>query len=162
MKETASRPPWWKGARGEWWVAGQGVLLAAIALAPAAWRWSWPAPAAWRIVGAACGLTGAALAWRAIRELGPSLSPFPVPRQQAILVRSSIYARARHPIYGGLIMAAAGWALWRTSGLHLALAAVFAAYMAAKASREERFLLERFPDYAEYRSKTARFIPGLY
>jgi protein-S-isoprenylcysteine O-methyltransferase Ste14 len=162
VRAPAGRPAWWKGTRGEWWVVGQGVLLAAVALAPPAWRWAWPAPGVWRFVGATCALAGAALAWRAIRELGPNLSPLPAPRHRAVLVRSSVYARARHPIYGGLIVAAAGWALWKTSGLHLVLTAVFAAYMAAKAAREERFLLERFPDYAEYRSKTARFIPGLF
>jgi protein-S-isoprenylcysteine O-methyltransferase Ste14 len=158
---VSDRPPWWKGTRGEWWVAGQGVLLAIIALAPAAWRWSWPAPEAWRILGAILALAGSGLAWRAVLELGPNLSALPRPRRRGVLVQSSIYARARHPIYGGIIIVAAGWALWKTSGLHVALAAVFALYMTAKAAREERFLLERFAGYADYRARTKRFLPGL-
>jgi protein-S-isoprenylcysteine O-methyltransferase Ste14 len=158
----SDRPPWWKGTRGEWWVAGQGVLLAVIVLVPAAWRWSWPSPEAWRPLGAALALVGAGLAARAVLELGPNLSALPRPRRRGVLVQSSIYARVRHPIYGGVIIMVVGWALWKTSGLHLALAAVFALYMGAKAAREERFLLERFPDYADYRARTKRFLPRLF
>jgi protein-S-isoprenylcysteine O-methyltransferase Ste14 len=158
----SARVPWWKGPRGEWWVVGQGALLATIAIAPPACGWSWPDRHLWRIIGGALVAAGGALAVLAVRELGPNLTALPRPRRRGTLVRSGVYARARHPIYGGLLVAALGWALWKTSGVHLALAAVFAAYMTAKAWREERFLLERFPDYAEYRSRTARFIPGVF
>jgi protein-S-isoprenylcysteine O-methyltransferase Ste14 len=78
-----------------------------------------------------------------------------------VLVQTGVYARARHPIYGGLIVAAVGWALWRSSGVHLALAVALALYLDAKARMEERWLLERFPDSAGYRARTRRLLPWL-
>lgn len=97
-----------------------------------------------------------------MRDLGKSLSTFPKPRRRAVLVETGVYARTRHPMYGGLIIAAVGWALWRMSGLHLFLAAVLGLYMNLKASREESFLVERFPGYASYRTRTHRLIPRLF
>lgn len=44
----------------------------------------------------------------------------------------------------------------------LLVAAVLAVYMNLKASREERFLIERFPEYASYRARTHRLIPRLF
>lgn len=105
---------------------------------------------------------GIGMAVRAIIELGPNLSPFPQPQENASLTRRGLYARVRHPIYGGLIVAGLGWALWKGSALHLLLAVVLALYMNAKAAREELHLLTRFPEYAAYRNATRRMIPWVY
>lgn len=156
------RQPWWKGTRGEWWVAGQGILFAAILATPPAWQWSAPPSAAWRWMGIVLMVAGLALAGRALLDLGSNLTALPRPRATGSLVRTGIYAHARHPIYGGLMVAAAGFALWRASGLHLLLAAALALYMLAKARREEAFLAERFPDYEAYRARTKRLIPRVF
>ncbi len=161
-RDGRPRPPWWKGTRGEWWVAGQGILLAAVALAPAAWRWSAPSRTLWAVLGAALIVAGLGLAVRGIIELGPNLTALPRPRRKAVLVQTGVYAQARHPIYGGLMIAAVGWALWRTSGLHLLLAGVLALYMHAKARHEETLLRDRFPEYDAYRARTKRLIPWIY
>jgi protein-S-isoprenylcysteine O-methyltransferase Ste14 len=158
----AERPAWWKGTRGEWWVVGQGILFATIALAPPAWRWSWPARSLWLAVGAVLMIVGVSLAVRGILDLGSSGSPFPRPSRRAVLVETGLYARVRHPIYGGLIVASAGWALARTSGLHLIFAALLGVYMHAKAGREELFLIERFPEYRGYRRRTKRLLPWIF
>jgi len=97
-----------------------------------------------------------------MRDLGPNLSPLPRPRRDAVLVTTGAFAHTRHPIYGGMIIAAVGWALWRGSGLHLLLAAVLAVYMSAKASHEEELLRARFDAYAAYRERTRRLIPWIY
>ncbi len=162
MRDGRPRSPWWKGTRGEWWVVGQGLLLAAVALAPAAWRWSAPSRTLWAALGAALIVAGLGLAIRAIVELGPNLTALPRPRRKGVLVQTGVYAQARHPIYGGLIIAAAGWALWRTSGLHLVLAGALAVYVHFKAVKEETFLRERFPDYDTYRARTKRLIPWVF
>ena len=156
------RPPWWKGTRGEWWVAGQGILLAAVAVAPAAWRWNAPSHTVWAALGAALIIAGLGLAVPAIIELGPNLTALPRPRRKGVLVQTGVYAEARHPIYGGLIIAAAGWALWRTSGLHLLLGGALAIYLNAKALHEEVLLRERFPEYDAYRARTKRLIPRVF
>ncbi|MDR7534454.1 MAG: isoprenylcysteine carboxylmethyltransferase family protein [Armatimonadota bacterium] len=158
---TSEHRPWWKGTRGEWWVAGQGALVLAVVLARPGWTWSGPVRDVLAVAGALLVVVGLAYAARAVHDLGPSLSPFPRPRRRAVLVQTGTYARTRHPIYGGLIVAAAGWALWRASGVHLTLAAALALYLDAKARREEHWLLERFPEYAAYRARTRRLLPWL-
>ncbi len=161
-RDGRPRPPWWKGTRGEWWVVGQGILLVAVALAPAVWRWNAPSRTLWAALGAALIVAGLGLAVRAIIELGPNLTALPRPRRKGVLVQTGVYARARHPIYGGLVIAAAGWALWRTSGLHLALAGALAVYMHSKALHEETLLRARFPEYEAYRARTKRLIPWVF
>lgn len=166
------RPAWWKGSRGEWWVVVQTILLAAVVFSPAVWRWSAvghppasesaPGRAAWVALGVVLVVAGLGLAARAVLDLGPNLTPFPAPRRRGVLVRTGAYARVRHPIYGGLIIAAAGWALWRMSGLHLLLTAILAWFLYTKAGHEEVLLAERFPEYASYRTRTHRLIPWLF
>ncbi len=156
------RAPWWRGTRGEWWVVGQGVLMATVVFAPPAWRWAAPARALWIALGVGLVAVGLGFAVRAMRDLGPNLSPLPRPRRDAVLVTTGAFARTRHPIYGGMIIAAVGWALWRGSGLHVLLAAVLAVYMSTKASHEEELLRARFDGYAAYRERTKRLIPWVY
>lgn len=156
------RAPWWRGTRGEWWVAGQGILMAAVLFVPPAWRWTAPAPTLWIAVGVLLVVAGGGIAALGMIELGPSLTVLPRPRPRGALVKSGPYAQVRHPIYAGLIVAAAGWAMWRMSGLHLLLAAALAAYIHAKSRREEAFLEDRFPEYAAYRARTRRLIPRIF
>ncbi|MDQ7841421.1 MAG: isoprenylcysteine carboxylmethyltransferase family protein [bacterium] len=158
----SDRPPWWKGTRGEWLVVGQVILMAAVALAPPAWRWTAPSRALWVALGVPLVIAGGWLGLRALYELGPNLTILPRPRPGGEFVQTGLYARTRHPAYGGLLVAAVGWALWRTSGLHLVLAAVLTLYIHAKAHREEAFLMERFPDYADYRARTKHMVPRIY
>ena len=157
----SERPHWWKGTRGEWWVVGQFVLMAAVVFAPAGWRWT-ASRGVWIAPGILLVALGLGLAARGMLDLGTSLSPFPQPRHRAALVQTGTFAYVRHPIYGGVIVAALGWALWRTSGLHLLLAVALASYLDAKGRHEEMLLLERYPDYAVYRTRTKRLIPWLF
>jgi protein-S-isoprenylcysteine O-methyltransferase Ste14 len=143
-------------------VAGQIALMTVLALAPDFWRWTAPARDVWRGAGALLILAGVGLGGRAMLELGPNLTSLPYPRREGWLVRTGLYRRVRHPIYGGLIIAAFGWALWRVSALHVLLAAVLTLYITAKSNYEERHLLARFPEYAVYRQTTRRFIPGVF
>ena len=85
--------------------------------------------------------------------MGPSLSPFPRPPRGAELVDRGPYRVLRHPIYVGGALFFAGPSLV-FSAWGLALTAVLAVFWIAKARLEERHLLERFPEYAEYRRRT--------
>jgi protein-S-isoprenylcysteine O-methyltransferase Ste14 len=85
--------------------------------------------------------------------MGPSLSPFPRPPRHAELVDRGPYHYLRHPIYVGGVLFFAGLSLV-FSVYGLALTAALAVFWIAKARLEERHLLERFPDYAEYRRRT--------
>jgi protein-S-isoprenylcysteine O-methyltransferase Ste14 len=87
------------------------------------------------------------------RTMGRSLSPFPRPPRDAELVDRGPYRYLRHPIYVGGVLFFAGLSLV-FSVWGLALTAVLAAFWIAKARLEERHLVSRFPEYADYRRRT--------
>jgi len=151
------------GPRGEGWVLIQGFLLVAIAAAGSTGP-AWTGDL--RVVTAGAGLcliaAGAVLGVRGLADLRENLTPFPHPRDGARLVETGAYRLVRHPIYGGLIVGSAGWGLVTAAPLVLALAAVLFGFFDLKSRREEAWLAERFPGYAEYRARTKRFIPWAY
>jgi len=96
---------------------------------------------------------GVALAVWAGITMGHSLSPFPRPPRDAELVERGPFRFVRHPIYVGATLFFLGLSLV-FSVYGVALTAVLAAFWVAKARLEERYLSERFPQYAEYRRRT--------
>jgi len=159
------RHPWWQGTRGEWYFVVQLVLFALILLAPLApGQPAWPPALAWpaRGLGLLLGLAGLALALAGLLGLGSNLSVLPHPKDDAQLVQGGVDGLARHPIYGGLITGAAGWALLTNSLWTLALALGLLLFFEVKSRREERQLLARFPAYADYRQRVRKFFPYLY
>ena len=152
------RSPWWRGTRGEWWVVAQVLLLAAVASLPSAGPKVVSAPAA----AATVALIGVIILLAGAVAVGSSLSVLPSPREGARLVRHGVYRWVRHPIYGGVILLTVGWAVYRGDLLHVVLAVGIALFFGAKTSREERYLQDRFSDYAGYRRHTWRFVPWVY
>jgi protein-S-isoprenylcysteine O-methyltransferase Ste14 len=150
------------GRRGEGWVVIQVVLLVVVVgagmLGPS---WDGVARVASSLAGLALISAGGVLVVRGSTDLRGSLTPLPHPRDGASLVDTGIYARARHPIYGGIILGAIGWGLLTASVPALGLAAVTSGFFLLKSTREEAWLIERFPDYPAYRQRTRRFIPWI-
>jgi protein-S-isoprenylcysteine O-methyltransferase Ste14 len=148
------------GPRGEGWVALQLALLASTGLAGLVGP-SWdlgirPLEVAAGAVLLAVGLTLAVLG---IRDLRQALTPLPYPRDDSELVRTGVYGRVRHPIYGGLVVGSLGWALATASFMALAMAVVLFGFFELKSRREEAWLETRYPEYPDYRARTGRFIP---
>jgi protein-S-isoprenylcysteine O-methyltransferase Ste14 len=116
------------GARGEWWVVAQGVLLELLALAPG-----------FRLLsaGAAFALLGSLLALAGALVLGPSLTPLPARAEREQEVYGGIYGLLRRPIYAGVLLAFLGFALATASPARLAIAAVLALFFDRKAKREK-------------------------
>ena len=102
-----------------------------------------------------CGIAGAA-------AMGRNLTPLPRPSANARLVRHGIYAFIRHPLYMAVICGSLGWALLRASWPALVTAIALGLFFDAKARREERWLRDRFPEYASYQKAVSRFIPWIY
>lgn len=156
---------WWQGARGEWYVAGQFALIGLVLFGPR--RFSFvdlavmPSPRGRLIFGGVLVAAGLLLAVAAALRLGKNLTPLPYPRRSGMLVQSGAYRLVRHPIYGGLVLAAFGWALVVGSWLTLAYAALLLLLLDAKASREERWLDAKHPEYSEYRRRVRKLIPFL-
>jgi protein-S-isoprenylcysteine O-methyltransferase Ste14 len=151
------------GPRGEGWVLIQGVLL--VLVAAAGWSlgpdWFGPVRVAGIVVGIVLIASGIVLAVRGVADLGAAMTPLPRPRKNAELVQTGAYALVRHPVYGGLILAAFGWAILQASFIAIALAAALAVFFRLKSAREENWLEERYPAYAAYRARTRRFIPWI-
>lgn len=154
------------GSRGEGWVVGQFLLLALVALAslPYLGTMAPQTPVRWvlLLLGGVEVLIGGLAIIRAFADLGRSLTPMPRPHAQAEMVERGIYRRIRHPIYAGLILSAIGWATVSGSPPSFAAAVALGLFLDAKARREEAWLSDRYPEYAEYRTRTKRFLPGVY
>ena len=151
------------GARGEFWVAFQGLLFLAVVLLPIYRVPGTRLPPPWLYgvwgVGGAIGLFALVLMGKGLMDLGQSLTPLPYPREDGILVQSGVYAIVRHPIYSGVILATLGYAIAQQSLSHLAFAVLFLLFFNAKSAREEVWLTEKYPDYSHYQQRVKKLLP---
>ncbi len=155
---------WWQGGRGEWYLLFQAGLIALVIIGPQ----SLPAVPRWAIpdwFSAAAGgsllLLGSSIALAGTIALGRNLTPLPHPKDDATLIVSGIYRFVRHPIYSGIICMAYGFAICCQSWLTLGYATLLLLFFELKARQEEKWLLEKFPGYADYRKRVHRFFPYL-
>jgi protein-S-isoprenylcysteine O-methyltransferase Ste14 len=169
MQRTVRAPsqiPWWKGARGEWYVVGQGLLGVLVAFGPRTgegWTaWVHPYSEIAAIAGASLFLIGGLLFAAGIFKLGPNLSPVPFPKAEATLVETGPYGLVRHPMYSGAVMIALGWALWVNGWLTIGYAIALFLFFDIKSRREEKWLAERFPGYRSYQRRIRKLIPYIY
>ena len=65
-------------------------------------------------------------------------------------------------MYGAVLLLAAGAAAWLANALGVVLWLALLAVLSAKASLEEQWLLNRYPQYANYRLRTWRLVPWIY
>jgi protein-S-isoprenylcysteine O-methyltransferase Ste14 len=140
-------------------VAAQLALLAGIAVSGVLGRAGQPLPES---RGAALACLAFA-AWTGIpgaRALGRRLTPMPDPTPGGGLVTTGMYARIRHPLYASTLALSLAWGLWWSSPAAVALSAILAALLHAKACVEERRLAERFPEYPEYARRVPRYLPS--
>jgi protein-S-isoprenylcysteine O-methyltransferase Ste14 len=104
------------------------------------------------LIGGAVGIAG-------VMVLGRNRTPFPKPRAGSQFIQHGIYARVRHPLYSSVVLLSLGWALLWQSWPALVSAAVLMPFFRAKAKREERWLREQFPGYADYARRVPGFLP---
>jgi protein-S-isoprenylcysteine O-methyltransferase Ste14 len=128
--------------------AGVGILRLPVA----------PLNLTWQIVAALLVFAGSAGSALVLLRLGKSFSIMPEART---LVTSGPYAYARHPLYAVELITILGTAIqfqqpW--AGL-IGLAVVALIYL--RTVYEEQVLSEAYPEYAAYRARTKRFIPGV-
>ncbi|MCA6595438.1 MAG: isoprenylcysteine carboxylmethyltransferase family protein [Pseudanabaena sp. M046S1SP1A06QC] len=158
---------WWHGLRGEYWVIAQGVLLFGFASLPneqpsfisidsLIWHYA--------SIGltAVFGFGAMILLGRSLFDLGQNLTPLPHPKDDGQLVQTGIYSLVRHPLYSGVILLAFTYASWHVSWVHFLGAIALFIFFDAKATKEEVWLTEKFPTYANYRSSVKKLIPWIY
>jgi protein-S-isoprenylcysteine O-methyltransferase Ste14 len=147
--------------RGGLWVLAQSGLMLAVVLLGVTCHGDW-ANLLLVASGVVLFLAGGAIGLAGVMVLGESRTPFPKPPAQTRLVTGGIYRAMRHPLYTSVMVASLGWAgIWQ-SWPALVAAVVLIPFFEAKARREERWLRERFPDYANYARRVRRFLPGIY
>jgi protein-S-isoprenylcysteine O-methyltransferase Ste14 len=144
------------------WVWGQTILMLIILLgAPLLPRYvnlgdadfllNRVDPAWIRGLGAILVAAGAGMMTWGIRALGPSLTPRIEPLPTGQLITTGPYAHVRHPIYAGVVLFLTGYALsWSNWTMAVLVALLTRTYFGAKAKAEERWLVQRFPDYQNY------------
>ena len=77
------------------------------------------------------------------------------------LVTTGPYRHIRHPIYAAVLLFALVAVATHPTAANVALGIVMIAGVALRVTAEERLVVERYPEYAEYASRTKRFIPGV-
>lgn len=106
------------------------------------------------VIGAALCAVGLLLMLAAFVSLGGAIRIAPEPKPGAGLVTRGVYRYLRHPIYTGIVLVVVGLLLRKPSLLVGIAAVVVVAFLALKTRFEERLLLARYPEYAEYRRRT--------
>lgn len=161
-----TRHGWRNGERGEYLVLLQGILLVGFILLPVYRPLELNSFAAllylrWG-VAAIFAIMALGLIVKGLLDLGRNLTPLPYPKDNGELVQSGAYSIVRHPLYSGIIFAALSWVVFQFSLSHLIATAVLFAFFNAKASREETWLSQRYPEYPDYQQRVKRLIPGVY
>lgn len=104
-------------------------------------------------------LIGSAASVFVLAQLGRSFSVMAEARR---LVTRGVYRFVRHPLYLAEEFATIGiFIQFCSPGTALLLTAQIA-FQLRRMHNEERVLAETFPEYAAYRARTARLIPGVY
>ena len=147
--------------RGARWVIGQSLLMAGVIASSVFWSNQWHSP--WTF-GLGLGLfgVGGVLGVLGVVHLGRNRTAFPRPLADSTLVETGVFGVVRHPLYASVILACLGWSGIWSSGPGFVLALVLAGFLNAKARREELWLLERHPSYADYARRVKRLIPLVY
>lgn len=131
------------------------------------------APAgAWVLLGLAAGLG----LWALWCNRPGNFNVRPTPRSGGRLVQQGPYRWVRHPMYSAVLIASGACAWVGSQAAERAAVTtmpegpwwvwlgwfVLLAVLCTKAWLEEHWMLAQHPDYAAYRSRTYRFVPGLF
>lgn len=123
--------------------------------------WSWRPAAAWALAGLAA--LGFAICWWARLRLARHWSWGVTLKESHEIVDHGPYAVVRHPIYTGLIIAAAATTLLQAKALSVVGFAMMVAGLWIKARLEERFLRVELGEatYGAYAARTGMLFPRL-
>ena len=155
------------GRRGELLVVLQFVLFFAFLFIPVWNPWlsqDLMSSTAYPRLGllAMCGLIALAMGLLGLFNLGRNLTPLPYPLDHNQLVTQGVYGWVRHPLYSSQLFAALGWVCYSLSLGHLLLLVVGFLFFDYKAGKEEGWLSQRHPEYADYAKRVSKLVPWVY
>lgn len=127
-------------------------LLFALLLLPGEPLWS----EAWvTVLALLLALVGAVVAIAGVAVLGRDLVVWVAPRPDAPLRTDGVYRLTRNPIYLGLMVATAGWVLWRGRIELVVVWLLFCTVLVVKARVEQHRLVDAYGEaYREYAERT--------
>ena len=135
-----------------------GLFLMAAALVALIWAHSLlgesPVPIGVQILAVAL------MVWARLVFGGRSFHAAANPTKGGV-VKSGPYRFVRHPIYASVLYFTWAGVLSHISILSLALGICMVAGAMMRIAAEEKLLVERYPEYTEYASRTKRIIPFL-
>ncbi|HET6741638.1 MAG TPA: isoprenylcysteine carboxylmethyltransferase family protein [Kribbella sp.] len=94
-----------------------------------------------------------------LRSLGKNLS---VVAQARDVVQHGPYRWVRHPLYTGELVSSLGVVIAAGSPAAGGVWLLLVALQVYRALREEHVLLRTLPEYADYRTRTAALLPGVF
>lgn len=112
-----------------------------------------------KFIGLLFAIVGFLIALIAILQLNKNLSPFPTPKEKAVLLENGLYKFVRHPIYSGLLLLFYGYGIYVDSIYKLLISSLLLVLFYFKTNYEERLLEFKFQDYSLYKQKVGRFFP---
>jgi protein-S-isoprenylcysteine O-methyltransferase Ste14 len=161
-----SAPSWWKGERGEWYVIVQAVLMLLVLVGPRTASdglgWSLPFAPQRQVAGAVLVAAGGVFFLAGLFRLGSALTPLPYPKENAPLVRTGPFALVRHPIYSGGLILSLGIALMVSGYLTFLYVAALFVLLDFKSRQEERWLVQKFPEYRDYQRRVRKLVPFVF
>ncbi len=135
------------------------LQFTAIGIGLVPWAGSPQGTPAWLVLSVLGGLIG--IYTLAHNRLG-NFAIYPEPLEQARLITSGPYRWVRHPMYLALLLFMTGIAAWNDTPYNLASLPALLIAIFGKMQREERYLRERFTEYADYCRHSKRLIPFIY
>ena len=114
-----------------------------------------------RTAGSVLCVIGLLLMFSAFAAIRGAVQIAPEPKRGAQLATTGVYRKLRHPIYTAILLLVIGLSLRKPTVTIAATAAAVVVFLVIKVRFEERLLLARYPEYAEYRNRTWGLIPGL-
>lgn len=141
---------------------GRLLFIAQIlALLACAWpmAWHWPLPLT-NLLLLSNSLWVMWVLWH--NRLG-NWSVLPEPLNEAKLITTGPYGLMRHPMYSAVLLAGLTFVLHSQSLIGVAAWCILLLVLSAKARLEERYLRQKFSEYAHYQQRVNnRFWPGFF
>jgi protein-S-isoprenylcysteine O-methyltransferase Ste14 len=114
-----------------------------------------------KLVGFSFSIIGFLIALLAVLQLNKNLSPFPTPKEKAVLLENGLFQFVRHPIYSGLLLFFYGYGIYVDSIYKLLISCFLVLLFYFKTNYEESQLERKFPNYSNYKLKVGRFLPKI-
>ena len=96
-----------------------------------------------------------------VLQLNKSLTVFPTPKNDSQLITFGMYKFSRHPIYSGLILFTFGYSFFKASPFKILIGLAILLLFYFKTNYEEQQLLQKFPNYNQYKKNVNRFFPRI-